>query len=249
MNNNIINSLLMIWRRTSFPKKVFFLSIVLLMGNLTALIDYFLHPEIPYFDEEHIIVGGSTAFLTATLLVILAISTKYLRENEEKFRTLFDISPDITALLDLNLNIIMLNKCAAMTFGYESAEELLGASALDFIALEDQQRAVENIPTALENGILRNVEYTLLKKDGIPFPAEVNASVIESADGKPNAILVLIRDITERKRAGRELQGKLDEVERLNKFMVGRELRMEKMRERIRELEREVANLRSQVMQ
>ena len=60
-------------------------------------------------------------------------------------------------------------------------------------------------------------------------------------------LLMHIRHAVEKQRAEQELRRQLHEVERLNKLMVGRELKMEEMRERVRELEREVANLRSHV--
>ena len=34
---------------------------ILLLLNLSALVDKVLHPDIPYFDSEHIVVGGVTA--------------------------------------------------------------------------------------------------------------------------------------------------------------------------------------------
>jgi hypothetical protein len=34
----------------------------LLLANVSAVVDAVLHPEIPYFDREHLIVGGVTAF-------------------------------------------------------------------------------------------------------------------------------------------------------------------------------------------
>ncbi len=37
------------------------------MANLNALVDIVLHPDIPYFDEEHQIVGGTYAFFTIIL--------------------------------------------------------------------------------------------------------------------------------------------------------------------------------------
>ena len=51
-----------------------YLFIILFMGNLSSLSDLILHPEIAYFDREHLIVGGTTALCTFVLLAFLEIS-------------------------------------------------------------------------------------------------------------------------------------------------------------------------------
>jgi len=45
--------------------------IILLMGNLNALVDAVLHPEIPFFDHEHLVVGTVSATLSAILYGLL----------------------------------------------------------------------------------------------------------------------------------------------------------------------------------
>ncbi|MBA3002534.1 MAG: GGDEF domain-containing protein [Desulfurivibrio sp.] len=45
--------------------------IVLFMANISPVIDSFLHPDIPYFDPEHLLVGGITSAITALLLSLL----------------------------------------------------------------------------------------------------------------------------------------------------------------------------------
>ena len=55
---------------------LFYLLIILLMANLSALTDLILHPEIPYFDTEHLIVGGSSALLTLILFAVLESAQK-----------------------------------------------------------------------------------------------------------------------------------------------------------------------------
>ncbi len=45
------------------------------MSNLSALVDAFLHPEIPYFDIEHLIVGGVTGLVSSILFGFFAIRT------------------------------------------------------------------------------------------------------------------------------------------------------------------------------
>ena len=55
----------------------------------------------------------------------------------------------------------------------------------------------------LEAGSTKNVECTLLKKDGQEYPAELSASLIRDASGNPQSIVAITRDITERKRMTR----------------------------------------------
>ena len=45
--------------------------IIVLLGNLSALIDLVLHPDIPYLDGTHGIVGGILALLAAILCIML----------------------------------------------------------------------------------------------------------------------------------------------------------------------------------
>jgi len=61
--------------------------------------------------------------------------------------------------------------------------------------------------------------------------------------GEAGRLRIYVYDITERKRAGEALQRQLDEMERLNRLMVGRELKMEEMRKRIRDLEARLGKL------
>ncbi|MBU0481798.1 MAG: DUF3365 domain-containing protein [Proteobacteria bacterium] len=50
--------------------------IISLMGNVNGLMDMVLHPEIPYFDSEHIVVGGMMAFLTGILCVVMEANVR-----------------------------------------------------------------------------------------------------------------------------------------------------------------------------
>jgi len=58
--------------------------VVLFMANLNALIDLFFHPQIPYFDKEHLLTGGITALVTLLLLGFLwAQTARYAALTEE----------------------------------------------------------------------------------------------------------------------------------------------------------------------
>ncbi len=57
--------------RQQMIRALIYLAIVLLMANISPVIDIFLHPDIPYLDPEHLLTGGITATITALLLSLL----------------------------------------------------------------------------------------------------------------------------------------------------------------------------------
>jgi len=136
-----------------------------------------------------------------------------LRESEERLRSLFEASPDAIILSDLNTNIIMVNHQAVRLLRYDNAEEVIGRNSLEFIAPEDRQRAAENALRTLQTGAVQSVEYTILRKDGTSFPAELSASSIVDAQGRPQAFTGVVRDITQRRRAEQALQKAREDIE------------------------------------
>ena len=57
--------------RNTAAQTALFIAVILFIANLDALVDHVLHPEIPYFDQEHIVVGAVTAFVCAILFAKL----------------------------------------------------------------------------------------------------------------------------------------------------------------------------------
>lgn len=80
-----------IFRNSTFQLVLFI--IIILMSNLNAIVDSFLHPEIPYFDEEHLIVGGVTGLVSAVLFALLLFYTRHLEQALNKIRMLETFLP------------------------------------------------------------------------------------------------------------------------------------------------------------
>jgi PAS domain S-box-containing protein len=124
-----------------------------------------------------------------------------LRKSEERYRTLVETSPDSIALTDIRGNILMVNQQAVKLFGYEDPDELIGRNVLDLFVPEDRTRALESMRDKSGSGTVRNAEYRMTKKGGTTFMAELSASLVLDAEGKPIAFMGVTRDISERKRA------------------------------------------------
>jgi len=136
-----------------------------------------------------------------------------LRDSEEMYRTLAGVSPDGITVTDLQGNILYVSPQLLKMHAYGSEGELLGTSALDLIALEDREKGTAELGQMMIEGRAKNVELTLLRKDGTKFLAELNAALIRDARGEPQRMVSFTRDITERRRMDKELRDRNEELE------------------------------------
>lgn len=135
-----------------------------------------------------------------------------LRESEEKLKRIIESSPDAITVTDLNGNIIECNQQTMNLHGFSMKEELIGRNSLDLIAPKDRQRATEDMERALKQGLVKDLEYIFLAKDGREFPAEASANVVRDSSGEPTSFVGITKDITERRRAEEALKKAYSEL-------------------------------------
>ena len=121
------------------------------------------------------------------------------------YHAVLDTSPDSVAVTDLLGNYIFANKQTAVLHGYNSTDEFIGKSAFSFFPLSEVSNATKYMGVARADGIIKNVEFNLLRKDGSTFPAELSAALIKNEFGIPVAFIAVTRDITERKHVADQL--------------------------------------------
>ncbi len=131
---------------------------------------------------------------------------KILRESEEMYKTLVQTSPEAVTVTDIEGNITYVSPNTLELHGFDSQDELLGKNAFILIAPEEHERAAENLKNTLTEGTVRNIVYTLLRKDGSRFIGELNATLIRDIQGNPKGFIATLRDITKRKEEERLLQ-------------------------------------------
>ncbi len=124
-----------------------------------------------------------------------------LEDSEEKYQTLFEMSP-FGILVLKKQRYIMGNAAAARTLGLSGPEAIAGTSPLDF--LPDEIEDTGKLHTLSYRLTEHPIETELKQVDGNIIVTEVTSIPI-SFEGEA-AVLILLQDITERKRAQESLR-------------------------------------------
>src|SRR5690606_14084878 len=127
-----------------------------------------------------------------------------LRRSEEQFRSLIVNALDIITVLDAEGGILFESPSVRRVLGYE-ANELLGGSYFDLIHPEDVARARTELGAWREgNRGAQAIETRLRQRDGAWRVVEsVSESLLD--DPAVAGVVIISRDITERRQTEREL--------------------------------------------
>jgi PAS domain S-box-containing protein len=126
---------------------------------------------------------------------------KALRESEERYRFLYEESPAISFIIDVNGAIRDVNRSLLKELGY-SREEIIGRNAMDFIASEQRKKAAEQLEKDFSGEYTSEIDIDVYAKDGSVHTIlfSPGQAILYEGDA-PSSILVTGIDITERKRA------------------------------------------------
>jgi two-component system sensor histidine kinase/response regulator len=132
--------------------------------------------------------------------------------SEAKYRTMIDHANDAIMVVQ-GFELVFANRQAAEALGY-NLEEFLSLSMVDIIPEISLSMVMDRFEKRITGKISTSV-YTLdvLRKDGQHLPIEISANPIDH-EGTP-AVLVIARDITERKQAEEKLVAYREHLEHL----------------------------------
>ncbi len=167
--------------------------------------------------DEYLVKPMSIRELLARVqtLVRLHETTAALRASEAYHRRLIDILPDAVFLIHPRGRLLTANSQAVAMLGYENSAELLEKSIFDLAPEEEHERIKADIGEALKVGIMRDVQYTLRKKDRTPFRVELSATVSLGINEQPAGLLSMVRDINERTRTQEALRASEEKFRQL----------------------------------
>lgn len=155
-------------------------------------------------------------------------------KSEKFYKVLLDSITQPVITTDEKFKFKYWNKAAHELFQWEE-EEILGKSISDFLPVESSPRRIKDIKATLQKNDSWTGEVELRKKNDTSVPSIVSASPV--TQGKSlNEIIIIITDLTAQ-------EDKEHELEKLNKVMIGRELKMIELKKENEELRQECEKL------
>jgi PAS domain S-box-containing protein len=122
-----------------------------------------------------------------------------LRKNEEKYRDLVDLSPDAIYLVDKQSNFVSANP-AGLELLRCTAEDAAGMPVVETY-LPEERAVFQGRVEQLQAGACLRFERIFVRKDGTQVPVEVSTTSMRHGYSQ-----VVVRDISERKRAETKLR-------------------------------------------
>ena len=181
---------------------------LLLTGGLASFL---------FREQEDVISGfGQAVRGLIGLVLIFDIYTLYqqlqihrmrrrLIEGEKLFRLITENAADMIAVVNMDGKRIFNSLSYQKVLGY-SLEELKQSSSFEQIHPDDRNSVELAAKEARRTGIGRLLEYRVRHKDGTWRVLESTASVIRNPKGEPQHLVIVNRDVTERKLAAEALR-------------------------------------------
>ncbi|MGC8812224.1 MAG: PAS domain S-box protein [Candidatus Aenigmatarchaeota archaeon] len=138
-----------------------------------------------------------------------------LKESEEKYRKLFELAVDPIVILDTKGRFVEVNKKVEEKLGYKK-EDLIGKKFTEVGILTKKSTLItyKNFLKRLAGFEIQPYEVEVVKKNGEIIIGEINATPIKE-NGKVIGDLVIIRDITFRKKAEEEVRKSREILEKV----------------------------------
>jgi len=174
------------------------------------------------YSQEVVYTKSDAALLEfASDQIALAIERRRdqdnLRITQEKQRRVFESSPDPMIVVDPSAMILDFNSAFVEAFNVDP-ELVYGEKIFRFIHRDDWRKAIKAFNETWKSGYLKNMEYQIVRPDGVTFDGEASSGAIYNSNGKPESMVLILKNITERKDAERKLlesKYKAEESDRL----------------------------------
>lgn len=111
------------------------------------------------------------------------------------FETLLRISLGAVMATDLRGRITHVSQGALELYGFEDADELIGGSTFELVVAEDHEDLIKNLQKTFKEGVVRDIELSLLSRDGSRFSGALDMALIRDGQGRPRGFVATAKDL------------------------------------------------------
>lgn len=150
-------------------------------------------------------------------------------QKNEQLSTIIESTSDFVAVANIAGQVIYVNHAGRKMMGYGVNEDLLKIKIIDHYPEEERDKILNTALLMAQKVGIWQGETTFVSRAGVRIPVSEVIIYKKNANENDSFYATIVRDITKEKQ-------KIDEVEKLNKIMIGRELRMIELKKEIEKL-------------
>ena len=151
------------------------------------------------------ISGAQSARALQNVESLLELRTHNLSEAEQKLLDICEAAPIGNHTIDETGTILSMNAAELQWLGYDE-EEIVGRKTIfDLQNASSRERGVAALERLIRDGELRNLELSMIRKDGSVLPVSVQSRAVYGTDGRFCFARSVCIDITNRKRLEHEV--------------------------------------------
>jgi len=193
------------------PDEEHITSVLSQINNLSTIVALVLRSAILYEKQEQLIQERTAELRDNNEKLAMELAERLrageaLCESEEKYRTIFQNSPLGIFRSSFEGRFLDVNPATARILGYDSPEavirEIYNIAEQIYVHTGDRQRILSE---QLGSADITHYVNRFRRKDGSEFIANLYLKTIHDAEGRPIYLQGIVEDITERKRAERDI--------------------------------------------
>jgi PAS domain S-box-containing protein len=172
-----------------------------------------------YYNAPHVFTDDDLKLAT-TIATQLAQAIEHkrdeeaLRKSEAQLRATVEQATAGVARCDTNGGIVFANRTLCKMLGYTESE-LIGKSVAEVTHRDDVKKNIRLFRHMIQNGKPFDTEKRYVRKDGSVLWADLSAGAVRGPNGKVQSAVVVIVDITARKKVEEALQRSNEALEQL----------------------------------
>jgi len=151
---------------------------------------------------------GNAIFISPSVVKILGfsedeiigknIASFYANKQIRKLSQVVKTTSQSVVITDIKGNIVFVNEALIKTADFDNESEIIGKPMYAFTDGQGVTKLNEEILPNIFNKGFYNGELNFRKKDNTIYPGEINCSIINDEAGKPEFLVAMFSDISER---------------------------------------------------